>query len=188
MNLDPLRRFRAAHNARVEEQYGPHRRRSDRIAGWLLEPAPRVLVVVLFVLLVALGGAMWQTFEEAQHSNHRTEQLQGVLLTQQGLLSSQQMALTKTQAALSQTQKMQAQDEYKTCLIQRRGLPAGHLLADALSRIGQLLSLITPAQLLEEPLGVRDKILRLRADADGYGKIESKQPRSRVCSPPKKAK
>lgn len=72
-------------------------------------------------------------------------------------------------------------DEHSTCIIQQRGLPAGHHLASLVSDIGMLLSL-TPNNPHSTVPPIASQLLRdLKAQADAYSTIEQRQPATRTC-------
>lgn len=74
-----------------------------------------------------------------------------------------------------------ANDEFDTCVIQRRGLPAGHELAASMSEIHALLTLPSPTP---PPPPVAAILSSLNGHLATYLTIEAKQPRSRSCRRP----
>lgn len=80
------------------------------------------------------------------------------------------------------------QDEHRTCVIQRRGLPAGHALAVSMGDIYKLLTLkpTSQAQRLAAritPSNVKAIIADLDSHLARYEKREAKQPHTRSCGP-----
>lgn len=76
-------------------------------------------------------------------------------------------------------------DEYQTCTIQARGLPAGHQLAASMSDIHILLTLPSPKGSPPVPPQIESVIKSLNQHLSLYLKAEAKQPQQRVCLPPK---
>ena len=79
-----------------------------------------------------------------------------------------------------------AHDERSVCVVQRRGLPAGHHLADAMNSIHALLTLTptTKAERLaaaETPRAVKVIEGQLTASLAAYQAAEAKQPQTRSC-------
>lgn len=72
-----------------------------------------------------------------------------------------------------------AHDEHATCVIQARGLPAGHDLAAALSNLHSLVTLPEPRR---PPPAVAVLIAGLNGALTGYLSLEAKQPASRSCT------
>lgn len=131
----------------------PARRRTDHkgFVGWLLRPAARVYVGVLFLGLCVLFGLFALGYEQ------RGAQLR--------------------------------RDEHNTCVIQQRGLPAGHELAASMADIHALLTFPpTPAARREQaqvpPWQLRRELAVLK-DLDAhlakYSAAEAKQPQTRRC-------
>lgn len=75
-------------------------------------------------------------------------------------------------------------DEHQACVIQARGLPAGHHLATAVGDIAKLLQ-ASRLQTMHPARGVSAQALRLLIDlevhADAYATLESRQPGSQSC-------
>lgn len=71
-----------------------------------------------------------------------------------------------------------ATDEHNTCVIQARGLPAGHDLAAAMADIHELLLLPSPQR---PPPVVAVIIADLNGQLSAYLTLESRQPASRAC-------
>jgi hypothetical protein len=83
-----------------------------------------------------------------------------------------------------------AGDEHATCVIQARGLPAGHALKNAMVDIHTLLTLpLTPAQVAQRRKSPPSpQLLGLLANLDRnlgvYAELEDKQPATRTCVMP----
>lgn len=71
-----------------------------------------------------------------------------------------------------------ATDEHNTCVIQARGLPAGHDLAAALSNLHSLVTLPEPRR---PPPAVAVLIAGLNGALTGYLSLEAQQPAGRTC-------
>ncbi len=72
-------------------------------------------------------------------------------------------------------------DEQQTCLIQQRGLPAGHELADVMADVHALLTYPPAKGQPVPPLPEQWTIVSLDRDVALYLRDEAKQPASRHC-------
>jgi hypothetical protein len=73
-------------------------------------------------------------------------------------------------------------DENQTCLIQARGLPAGHYLAASMNGIHALLTLPRSPREPSVPPRIQRIVQALNKNLAQYQKAEASQPRSRSCS------
>jgi hypothetical protein len=79
-----------------------------------------------------------------------------------------------------------ARDEYRTCVIQKRGLPAGHALSASMANIHALLTQKPRtagqrAARQQEPLSTRRIVRDLNRHLARYTRLEASQPRTREC-------
>lgn len=122
-----------------------------RVVDWLLRPARRIYVGVLFLGLCALFGLFAVGYEQRGAELRR--------------------------------------DERNTCLIQQRGLPAGHELAATMADIHALLTLPPTAATKRQQSQVPPKLLAhelhlvtdLNTHLAKYSRAESRQPATRKC-------
>lgn len=77
--------------------------------------------------------------------------------------------------------KRVADDEHATCVIQARGLPAGHQLAATMKYIYVLLTLPPAPGAAQTPPKIEKLILALDSHLAAYLKAEAKQPPTRSC-------
>lgn len=72
-------------------------------------------------------------------------------------------------------------DEHSSCVIQARGLPAGHHLASVVGDIGMLLGLADRKRLAALPGEQRALYDSLRDNSNAYARAERHQPQHRSC-------
>lgn len=72
--------------------------------------------------------------------------------------------------------------QHSACVIQARGLPAGHDLAAAMGEIHSLLTLPRAAGSAPTPAPVESILSALNANLAAYTALEAKQPSHRKCS------
>lgn len=72
-------------------------------------------------------------------------------------------------------------DEHSTCMIQARGLPVSHQLADAMTDIHELLTVAPRARSPQAPPAVLAVVGDLNMHLAKYQMLEAKQPQSRRC-------
>lgn len=77
--------------------------------------------------------------------------------------------------------KRVAADEHQTCVIQARGLPAGHQLAATLRYVYVLLTLPPAPNAVPTPPKIEQILLHLDSHLARYLAAESKQPPTRSC-------
>lgn len=77
----------------------------------------------------------------------------------------------------------QSSDEARTCVIQQKGLPAGHALARVIGDIHEIIGFRPVAKSHAVPLNPEELsvIADLNAQAALYAQLESQQPQSRSC-------
>lgn len=103
---------------------------------WLLEPAARIYVGLLFLMICMVIAGGWAKMSH---------------------------------------------DEHSACVIQARGLPASHQLADSLGDIHTLLTLPAPPGSPPVPKSITAVINDLNMHLANYQLLESGQPQSRTC-------
>jgi hypothetical protein len=81
----------------------------------------------------------------------------------------------------AQLVKRVAMDEHDTCVIQARGLPAGHQLAASMKVIYVLLTLPVAPGAAKTPAPIEKLILTLDHHLAAYLHAEAKQPPTRTC-------
>lgn len=74
----------------------------------------------------------------------------------------------------------QGRDEHQACVIQARGLPAGHQLAATMRDIHTLLTL-PPRAGHRTPPAIQVILVDLDAHLAAYDRLEAKQPATRTC-------
>lgn len=130
----------------------------------------RVLMAAIAVVATAAGVA-WRNTEKLSTQGHN-QAVQGAEL-QQLAMANHRLAVQNRRLTLRV-----ARDEHKTCLIQQRGLPAGHDLAAAMADIHGLLTLPSTQT---PPPAVAVIVADLNGELSAYLKLEGQQPPSRRC-------
>jgi hypothetical protein len=89
--------------------------------------------------------------------------------------------LSTTSHEVNHLVKRVAMDEHNTCVIQARGLPAGHQLAASMKVIYVLLTLPVAPGAAKTPPKIERLVLDLDSHLAAYLHAEAKQPPTRTC-------
>lgn len=147
----------------------------------------RYSMIMAALLTVGIGAYI------AWHNTQKLSSQGRAQATQAAIQAAQQIQIaivTVTNTGLAQRNSALghriARDEHRTCVIQRRGLPAGHQLAASMIDIHKLLTL-PPASAAQQlaaqntPPAVRAIVSDLNRHLTKYTSREAKQPQTRRC-------
>lgn len=170
-------RFRPRRQRRIDDWDGVNRRQdeADRRSISLGRKLDRnfLSLILACVLLIGAGLIEFQTRDASRNAQHAATTAKSAAATAKSATAENKHLADR-----------EARDEHTDCVIQARGLPAGHHLAHAMGDISELLQALPPAVAGESrmQLHLRAIALDLRSQTHAYATIESKQPRKRTCS------
>lgn len=168
----------AAWRRRIEVKVEPREDRAQPGTKLDRDPRPplgiRIRYAVIMAALATVGIGTGVAWHNTDSLSTQGERLKTVVASNTSLTHRVAALASQNSALVARV----AHDERQTCVIQARGLPAGHDLAAAMADIHELLLLPSSQQ---PPPVVAVIIADLNGQLSAYLTLESHQPASRTC-------